>query len=308
MADHDITVRDGEPDFGELARFQQHAFASGSHDARRIALQSPAYYQWKYNTPVGVAKIATGRVGGVRVSHLAAIPSILSDGREEINAWQLCDIATRADVRRRGYFRRLLDVLLDSLPDADLVYCLPNARSLPLLAQAGFVRAGELRLWATVGPARASHAKVSSDIGLDEPMPARGARGRALVMRADPAYLDWRFARRPEAAYRRVTVRQGGETADAILRPLSIGRWRASMLMLMRGGETLQGALLRAAKGCAAADRARPLMYLSSMWGGSLSPLFLPVPKLLLPRSFPIVVRRPSPLPLDFCAGDWDVL
>ena len=301
-----------ENDYEAIARFQRNAFSPDAPDPRIAALQTPAYYHWKYNTPFGQATVGRVLLDGSTVSHLAAIPTILYGGREATKAWQLCDIATHPGHRSAGYFRCLLGEWLSTLPGRDLVYCFPNMRSLPILLTSGFLLAAELRLLVAPVLARtrgSSNYEIDSSPATISPPPSENnTNGDVISTRIDEAYLVWRFALRPDVEYLRLTVRRGNQMGDAFVRSLFVGGQRFCLLMLMRGCRITARPLLKAVAHYAGAERARAVLYLSSTWRGSLLPPFVPVPRLFLPRRFPVVVRPTDCRPLNFSASDWDVL
>ena len=158
-----VKIEVTENDSEATARFQRNAFSSDAPDPRVAALQTPAYYHWKYNTPFGQATVGRVLLDGSTVSHLAAIPTILSDGREVTRAWQLCDIATHPGHRGAGYFRCLLGEWLGTLPERDLVYCFPNARSLPILLASGFSARRRASTLGCAGPCTSTRVKQLRD-------------------------------------------------------------------------------------------------------------------------------------------------
>src|SRR6266540_5161567 len=110
-------IRDGASlDFDKLASFQEHAFAEPGGVMRAETIQTPKYYEWKYLTPWGSARVSIAAINGMLAATLAAVPCVLTDGLIERTGWQLCDIATHPHYRRKGLFRQCLDALLLSLP------------------------------------------------------------------------------------------------------------------------------------------------------------------------------------------------
>src|SRR5262249_41544987 len=120
---------------------------------------------------------------------------------------------------------------------------------------------------------------------------------------------QWRFLQRPGVEYRCVEINDGEHGPGiAVIRPFRFANQQVCVLMLMMGDRALHPHLLRSSIRCAAAGRARAMLYLASNWSGSLSPFFFRIPDPLLPRQFPIVATGADGKPFDFCTSDWDVL
>ncbi len=147
MASFELRTSTREDDYQELALFQKNAFSFAGTDPRLSALQSPEYYRWKYDTPVGPA--LTGRImdNNKLVSVVAAVPTVLTCGNRTVRSWQLCDLATHPEHRRTGHMLQLLASMISALPQDDVIFCFPNARSFPALLRSGMQPAAELRLW-----------------------------------------------------------------------------------------------------------------------------------------------------------------
>jgi hypothetical protein len=240
---------------------------------------------------------------------VAAIPVILHEDQREMKAWQICDIATHPEHRGRSFFRRALEALLQAIPARSLVFCMPNARSHPLLQKCGFKPAGKLGLWASPLPLFSAGAADQNDIAPIGSVPGSASKPGYKSTKTDRAYIQWRFLQRPGVQYRYVKVDDGEHGPGmAVIRPFRFANQQVCVLMLMMGDVALHRRLLRSSIRSAAAGRARAMLYLASNWSGSLNPYFLRIPDPLLPRSFPIVATRVDGEPFDFCTSDWDVL
>src|SRR5438067_10000597 len=134
-----------ETNFEEIAAFQRRAFGYAWLKSERERLQHAEYYRWKYFPPAGPAWIAMIRSQNVIVAMLAAIPLNLTTGQARSVAWQICDIATHAQFRRRGFFARCLAALADAVA-GDVTFCFPNRQSRAGLRRAGCSLHSQLRV------------------------------------------------------------------------------------------------------------------------------------------------------------------
>src|SRR5215216_4534985 len=91
-----------DTDFEEIAAFQRRAFGYERIKSERRRLQCAEYYRWKYFPPAGPARLAAVRSPRGLVAMLAAVPFKLEAGHA--TAWQICDIASDPEFRRRGLF------------------------------------------------------------------------------------------------------------------------------------------------------------------------------------------------------------
>ena len=208
--------------------------------------------------------------------------------------------------------QQLLASMISALPQDDVVFCFPNARSFPALLRSGMQPAGELRLWvspvlATATPPPDYSVGFSAE-AISQPLPRLKSGEAKLAARLDHKYLDWRFARRPDVKYVRLSVRDEFQ-GDAFVRMALIGRLLVTVIMLIRAQPGALKALLKAVAHYAGTQGAWAILYLSSEpWRRPLITFFAPVPRGRMPRQFPIAMRSYDIRRLDFTASDWDVL
>lgn len=203
--------------------------------------RTPELFRWKHlDNPFGrsimlVAEV-DGRIAGFRAFmrwRLAAPDgSVLECGRA-------VDTSTHPDFQRRGVFRALTEAGLDRATDdgIDLIFNTPNAKSGAGYLTMGWHEVGPIGVMARpgLGLVRKRREPWSLD-GLPEldgaslaPALARPARG--LRTPRTSAYLHWRFASHPTAAY----VTAGGLTGVAIGR-LSMRNGRRELVISELGG------------------------------------------------------------------------
>jgi hypothetical protein len=293
-------------DYRDFAEFQRNARHGKLSILQPTEIQTPEYYQWKYRTPWGAAKLSTAAVGRTLVAAIAAVPYPLTDGIKTRLAWQICDIATRLDQRRKGLFKRCMANLLSALPPDALLFCFPNAESFRPMTAVGFVPNGALRLWLSLAPLLAGRSRMQrqQDAVLIENFPPVETIPGTFEVSVDDAYLDWRFLRNPLASYRCVI---GERKAAAVVRSFTAAGRPVSIIMLLTGADPeRQGAALRAAM-AEDAGRSWATIYFDSQWRGSRTPLFLPLPYWTLPRNFPIVCMGFGDRGLRLRTCDWDV-
>jgi hypothetical protein len=298
-----ITVRVVAPpelDLARHTRLQRDAFARRFGLIRASAVQTEAYYAWKYASPAGVARIAQGFDGDTLVASASAVPVRLASERSVMRAWQLCDLATAPHMRRRGVFSSCLARLVADLGDDEPVYCMPNAQSYASLCRAGFVEVGRLRLYLTLR------------FRFDSLKPRRSdpttivARGLGLDL-LDPATFDWRFRARPEVSYEVVEVADPERNAIVVLRTIGGRLGRACAVVGLPMATTPPELVIKALSRALGGHSAPVLLTLSQdppPWrNGSW-----PIPEAVMPRQFPILAVNFPAEPLSFSAAEWDVL
>jgi GNAT superfamily N-acetyltransferase len=295
MASFELRTSTREDDYQELALFQRQAFSADGTDPRLSSLQLLDYYRWKYDASAGAA--LTGRIidNGKLTSVVAAVPLHLCGESTTVGGWQLRDIATHPEHRQKGHMQRLLASTISALPQEDVAFCFPNARSLPALLKSGMRRAGQLRLWTApvlaMATGKPNYAVGFSADAITQPIPRVESSETKLAARLDQKYLGWRFARRPDVKYVRLSVRDAYH-GEAFVRAALIGRLPVIMIMLIKAQSGALKPLRKAVAHHAITQGAWAVLYLSSEpWRRPLIPFFAPVPWGLMPRQFPIAMR-----------------
>ena len=98
----------------------------------------PAFFQWKYNTPAGKARIAVISENGQMVASVAMYPVNLIMGGEISTSWHFVEAAPLPEARGRGLFKACMQTLIDSLESDELIYVFPNRTSINGTIDLGF--------------------------------------------------------------------------------------------------------------------------------------------------------------------------
>jgi hypothetical protein len=213
-------------DFDEIVSLQRRSFMGVGHAGRLGDTQTAAYYQWKYFSLGGSARIAQVR----DANGLAAMCAIFSlplvhRGASTIG-WQICDIATCPSRRGKGYFMECLDALRKTLPVGDIFFGFPNINSAPGVTKIGWTKIDVLRVFAGVvfnfsqrpGVRQIEHFGPEQDIlakilAIDD---------RAMIERSS-SYMNRRYCSAKRQLYSSFIYDDGsGCHGFIVLRPLDI--------------------------------------------------------------------------------------
>jgi GNAT superfamily N-acetyltransferase len=285
----------------EIVSLQRGAFADQNGPITAASIQTADYYSWKYEGPHGFARVALARDASDLVAMVAAVPIILGDGVETRRFWQLCDIATRPDHRRRGLFGTCVETLAQALA-GEPIFCLPNKRSRAGLAAARFQLIANLDLW--IRPTRPSWLPTWTG-----PTQTKSPR-RTFRHTYTPETFAWRFKNRPGNPYRVFeSIYASGK--HSLAATYALQKHFISLVVLMSFEpaecETISHALNRFVA-AARSDGALALLYLTTDWRGVVHEGFVRVPNSFVPRGFPVVTRGLNDATLGLTAGEWDVL
>jgi GNAT acetyltransferase-like protein len=291
-------------DLTEHTRFQQAAFTRRFTFLPASTIQTEGYYAWKYRTPAGTARIAQAFEDDKLVGSASAVPVRFASCQFDV--WQLCDLATAANLRGRGVLTSCLKHLLADIGKDAPVYCLPNALSYSPLLRAGFAEAGWLRWHVTARPLLHWSAQRNRAQRCAEQMENLAFAGPGLDL-FDAATLDWRFRARPDLSYRILELAGRDGCSIAVLRSLG-RRLRTAVLVGLRltPAVDLPG-LAEVLERSMKSRREVALLTLCQNAPPWRSHSYR-IPEYFSPRRFPIVAMNFGPSATSFTAAEWDVL
>ncbi|MCM2270300.1 MAG: GNAT family N-acetyltransferase [Thermoanaerobaculia bacterium] len=214
--------------------------------------RSLASWRWQFEqAPAGRAQIHLLEEDGELIGHFAHVPFEVSVDGRRLRLARGCDLMLRADRRRRGGMRALIERYLAAARDCDLQMSFPNVRSVELTQRYGGGRLiGWLPKWVRMlgpspelGPAGALGGALGALAGRlvaprAAPLPvtrldpldaavdrlADASAGFAPCLRVrDAAYLRWRWREQPDSAWTITGVRAADELRGFAVLGVSVG-------------------------------------------------------------------------------------
>lgn len=297
-------------------RVQQTAFAEiFAKNAIPIERLNRAFLDWKYSPPEGRARIALVMHGDELVASNAMFPLRVVHGAKHERVWQSCDTATTPAARGKGYFKKCITALRDSLDRGETFFGYPNENSRKGFEGIGWTVAAEI-------PFRARPvwwgASVGDDIvrveefgpSQDEFARAFAASEAAMIERS-AAYLNWRYVRHPFFAYERYQCVTDGRIRGLLILNRAVVREKKVMVVMEYLATDARAANSMLARSLQSARAAKCSLLLAI--GNRPVPTLMRVPKMLLPKQQLLMGQTigpphgPMSEPWLVQTGDWDV-
>ncbi|MCP1831712.1 hypothetical protein J2R76_000140 [Bradyrhizobium sp. USDA 4532] len=304
-------------DLEEIALFQHHCFQGHAGEAERAAVQTSDYYLWKY-TLFGPAKIVELRRNGRLVAMCAAFSMQLGTDSGPMRGWQICDIATAPNERRKGHFKACLAVLRNALPSTDVFFGFPNSRSAPQLAATGWRYVDRLSPFAGIVPSSAAVETVHRVDRFTEYQDflARNSTqpGRLGIIRSS-AYMNARYCSTLRPIYSCYVAKNGAEDRGwIVLRTLHLFGVKVSVIMDTFAVDAIsQRLLIRHAGHWSRQQGCLATVSFNNQWRtlGFLRCGLIALPPMLTPRPLLLMVSGTHAQGANLWhshVGDWDGL
>ena len=297
-------------------RLQQAAYAE-IFAKNRIAIDrlNRSFLDWKYSPPAGRARIAVVMHEDEMVASNAMFPLRVVHGAQDERAWQSCDTATSPAARGKGYFKKCIMLLRDSLERGETFFGYPNENSKKGFEGIGWNVAAEI-------PFRARPVMWGASVGADivqvgEFGPSQDDFARAFAASEAPmiersaAYLNWRYVRHPFYRYERYHCVKDGRVHGLLVLNRAVVREKQVMIVMefLASDSRAAKAMIARAQQSARAAKCSVLLAI----GNRPVPTLMRVPKWLLPKQQLLMGQKIGPPhgplgePWLVQAGDWDV-
>lgn len=198
---------------------------------------TPAFFQWKYNTPAGKARIAFVAENGKMIASVAMYPVQLVDEGAVFKSWHFVEAATLPEARGRGLFKSCMQVLVDSLETDELIYVYPNNRSIKATQDIGFQQLQHLPFYAafflTKKRNRSFHSAAKATFSAKQDEYALSlAQNKCVMLFRNAAYMNWRYHQHPAAFYYSFAPEQDGKVmGNVVMRVVEIKKVRLLLVM-----------------------------------------------------------------------------
>jgi hypothetical protein len=224
-------------DFGAFVKLQQEAFAEIISQTDTDYLFTESYYRWKYNPPVGSAKIALVQDEGGLIAANSMYPLDIMAGGNRIRGWQACDVATHPRGRGMGYFMKGISRLKVELGQDEIFFGFPNRNSLHGFIKLGWTHHSDVRTWMRILPSRKT-VRFSAIEPIEQFSAEQdafscefAALGGAILNRGS-AYMNWRYKQHPLHQYEIFGWRETGRlTGVVVLRRVKIAGLELAIVM-----------------------------------------------------------------------------
>ncbi|MDZ4772896.1 MAG: GNAT family N-acetyltransferase [Planctomycetota bacterium] len=305
-----------EIDRDAYCRLQQSAFAEiFAKNGVPIERLNRAFLEWKYAPPAGRARVAVVMHGDEMVASNAMFPLRVVHGDEQASAWQSCDTATSPAARGKGYFKKCITTLRDSLSAGETFFGYPNENSKKGFEGIGWNVAAEVPfrarpIWwgAKVGP---EIATVQTFDARQDDLAKHLAVGADAMIERSAAYLNWRYVRHPFFAYERYQCVHDGRVTGLLVLNQAVVRGKRVMVVMEFLAIDVRWARSMAARALRSARDGDCSMMIAI--GNRPVPGLWRVPKALAPKQQLLMGQKIGPPhgaltePWLVQAGDWDV-
>lgn len=214
-------------------------FVRQIHSPRNRA-QLIAQWDWKYDanpfTRRADPHVLLARADKMIVGLMTALPLRASVGGQEQWVWNAGDVFVHPQYQRRGIASRLLRTSIELEPFG---FAWANGAAFQLATRKGFSPGRRIFPW--VAPVFLQRNGKPAEITIErlenfddrfDSLWERAKSSQGVMLVRDRAYLQWRFASRPDAAYIILGAARGDQLLGYLIwRVASRGRWRIGYLV-----------------------------------------------------------------------------
>ena len=162
------------------------------------------YFNWKYNTPWGKAKLAIARVNDRIVGGVSMLPFHAICQGQLYKVWHTGDVAVLPEFQGRFFFNQSMTALRNEVDDDTFIFGFPNHNNLSGAKRAGFPGLKELCFFIKPVLFKGFSPGLMPDTKFDFPQDvyadALAAKGGAMLHRT-ATYMNWRYVDRPKGNY-----------------------------------------------------------------------------------------------------------
>ena len=224
-------------DVEEYCRLQQKSFAEVFASSQMSnSYLNPSFFKWKYNPPIGKARLAIAKENNEILASVAMYPVIFIKNQDTFKGWHFVEAATLPKARGIGLFKLCMRQLLESLPDDELIYVFPNKTSLYATEKIGFKQLGRIPFYAKVilRKSKKSHAPLSTDglFSVKQDAYAKALAPNKMMIYKDADYMNWRYRSHPHAKYYCYSAMQNDQVVgNIVVRPVKIKQQKFLLIM-----------------------------------------------------------------------------
>lgn len=227
-----------ELDMQQYCQLQQAAFEKLLHKNKvSNDFIMPAFFQWKYNTPAGKARIAFATENGQILASVAMYPvNLISKGRI-FKSWHFTEAAVLPQSRQRGLFHACMQALIDTLLPEEMIYVFPNHSSMKGTIRLGFQPLADLPFYIKLlfkhRTAKFNLLQPFDNYNEAQDIYAGSITANSNVMLyKDAAYMNWRYKQHPYANYYTFSVVAGEKvTGNVVVRSVFVKGVKLLLIM-----------------------------------------------------------------------------
>ncbi len=227
-----------ELDMQQYCQLQQAAFEKLLHK-NKISYDfiTPAFFQWKYNTPAGKARIALATENGQILASVAMYPvNLISKGRM-FKSWHFTEAAVLPQSRQRGLFHACMQALIDTLLPEEMIYVFPNHSSMKGTIRLGFQPLADLPFYIKLlfKHPTAKFNLLQPSVNYNEAQDIYAgsiAANSNMMLYKDAAYMNWRYKQHPHANYYTFSAAAGETvTGNVVVRAVFVKGIKLLLIM-----------------------------------------------------------------------------
>ncbi len=162
------------------------------------------YFNWKYNTPWGKAKLAIAKLNGRIVGGVSMLPFQAIYQGNTYKVWHTGDVAVLPEFQGRFFFNQSMTALRNEVAADTFIFGFPNHNNLSGAKRAGFPGLKELCFFIKPILFRGFGSELiagkSFDSLQDLYADVLAAKGGAMLHRS-ATYMNWRYVDRPGGNY-----------------------------------------------------------------------------------------------------------
>lgn len=236
-----ITIKEVDDiDLNQYCLLQQQSFEAIFAESRiDSSYLDPDFFKWKYNTPAGKARIAVVEESNCMLASVAMYPVYIVVKGVKTRGWHFVEAAVLPLARGKGFFKRCMSLLIDSLMADEIIYVFPNSSSMHGTIKAGFRHIEECNFYARCFFNVFKKGRSAIETGVfftaaqDIYADAMSTKQDVVVFR-DAAYMNWRYKQHPHFSYYTFSpVENGRVMGNIVARPVIIKGIRMLLIMEM---------------------------------------------------------------------------
>ncbi len=217
---------------------QQQSFAEVFNGAKVDGSHlDSSFFEWKYNTPAGKARIAVAEENGEMLASVAMYPVKLIEKDKLFKSWHFVEAATLPKARGKGMFKKCMQALMDTLQNDELIYVSPNKNSLSATKNIGFKESCYVPFYCKLvfnlpsKPVDNFGKQLFFDSNQDSYAEALALSSHRMVLRSSE-YMNWRYNAHPHVSYYSLSpVRNGKIQGNIVLRPVQVKQKNLLLIM-----------------------------------------------------------------------------
>ncbi|MBI2731357.1 MAG: GNAT family N-acetyltransferase [Sphingobacteriales bacterium] len=196
---------------------------------------TPEFFEWKYNTPAGKAKIALAKREETIIASVAICPHYFLNRNEVITIWQSGDVAVIPGEEGKWLFAKCMKAVMEYLPAGSFLYGFPNKKSFSGALRLSYKPIMQLGFYIKFNPfLKNSKGKACTENfnSAQDQYAKKIVDQTTIVLYRSAAYMNWRYLKKPATNYFIHTTKRNNQvTGNIVLCTTEIKERRILLVM-----------------------------------------------------------------------------